>query len=46
MAEKLPKIPAGRRPTLLGRIEGLSNVPNAVAAVPGEDAVITVSDDK
>ena len=46
MDDKLPKIPSSRRPKLLGRIENMTNVPNAIAAIPGEDAVITISDDK
>lgn len=43
MASPLPK---SKRPTLLSKLEGHNDVVNAAVLVPGEDAVISASDDK
>lgn len=43
MASPLPK---SKRPSLLSKLEGHSDVINAAIIVPGEDAVISVSDDR
>lgn len=43
MASPLPK---SKRPCLVSKLEGHSDVINAAVIVPGEDAVISVSDDK
>ena len=43
MASPLPK---SKRPNLLSKLEGHSDTVNAAMIVHGEDAVISVSDDK
>ena len=43
MASPLPK---SKRPVLLSKLEGHSDTVNCAVVVPGEDAVISVSDDK
>ena len=43
MATPLPK---SRRPVLLSKIEGHSGDINYAVLVPGEDAIVSVSDDK
>lgn len=43
MAATLPK---NKRPTLLSKLEGHSGAINAAVLVPGENAVMSVSDDK
>ena len=43
MASPLPK---NKRPVALSKLEGHSDVVNCALLVPGEDAVISVSDDK
>ncbi len=43
MASPLPK---SKRPNLLSKLEGHNDKVNAALIVPGEDAVISVSDDK
>ena len=43
MASTLPK---SKRPTLLSKLEGHNDTVNAALIVPGEDAVVSGSDDK
>ena len=43
MASPLPK---SKRPNLLSKLEGHSDAVNGALIVPGQDAVISVSDDK
>jgi len=43
MSSPLPK---SKRPTPLSKLEGHSDTVNDALLVPGEDAVISVSDDK
>ncbi len=43
MASPLPK---SKRPTLLSKLEGHGDVVNGAVVVSGENAVISVSDDK
>lgn len=43
MAASLPK---NKRPNLLSKLEGHSDTVNGALLVPGEDAVISVSDDR
>ena len=42
----MAKAPASKRPSLLTRIETSGDQINAVAAVVGEDAVISAGEDK
>ena len=42
----MAKAPANKRPSLLTRIETSGDQINAIAAVVGEDAVISASEDK
>lgn len=39
-------VPKNRRPELVSKLEGHTNTINRAKIVRGEDAVITVSDDK
>ena len=39
-------VPKSKRPVLLAKLEGHSDDVNNALAVPGENAVISVSDDK
>jgi len=39
-------VPKGKRPVLLSKLEGHTGTINRAMIVKGEDAVITVSDDK
>ena len=39
-------VPKGRRPVLLSKLEGHTGTVNRAIIIRGEDAVITVSDDK
>ena len=43
MASPLPK---AKRPTPISKLEGHSDTVNKALIVPGEDAVISISDDK
>ncbi len=43
MASPLPK---NKRPNTLSKLEGHSDTVNDALIIPGEDAVISVSDDK
>jgi hypothetical protein len=43
MASTLPK---NKRPTVLSKLEGHNDTVNEAVIVPGEDAVISGSDDK
>lgn len=39
-------LPKSKRPSLVSKIEGHKSTVNDAVIVPGEDAVISVSDDK
>ena len=39
-------LPKNKRPTLLSKLEGHSDTVNDAVIIPGEDAVISGSDDK
>ena len=46
MARMAGMVSKNKRPVLLSKLEGHSDSVNGAVGVPGEDAVISVSDDK